>query len=232
MVSYIQPNVELGTGNLMHIAQKFERLLETYRHLDGRRWTGQELDEATGGVVTRSYVTNLRKGRIENPGYEKLRAIAKVMNFSPELWFQEVTDSNVLRVENDDSANIAEKVNHLFKVIKNDTTGEPYTNTEVARFSLGDLTEEQVEQIRTGANSNPSVDQVVALADVFGVHPSYFLDRGKKPPVLDQEAMEILRDETLSAIAHKSLHLPDREREMILGIIQQFEETREDQDVR
>jgi transcriptional regulator with XRE-family HTH domain len=63
--------------------------METYRRPDGRRWTGQELDEATGGVVTRSYVTNLRKGRIDNPGYEKLRAIAKVMGFPPELWFQE-----------------------------------------------------------------------------------------------------------------------------------------------
>ena len=29
--------------------------------------------------MTRSYVTNLRKGRIENPGYEKMRAIAKAM---------------------------------------------------------------------------------------------------------------------------------------------------------
>ena len=63
--------------------------METYRRPDGRQWTGQELDEATGGVVTRSYVTNLRKGRIDNPGYEKLRAIAKVMGFPPELWFQE-----------------------------------------------------------------------------------------------------------------------------------------------
>ena len=63
--------------------------METYRRPDGRQWTGQELDEATGGVVTRSYVTNLRKGRIDNPGCEKLRAIAKVMGFPPELWFQE-----------------------------------------------------------------------------------------------------------------------------------------------
>ena len=57
----------------MHIAQKFEDLLETYRRPDGRRWSGQEIDEATGGVVSRSYVTNLRKGRIENPGYEKMK---------------------------------------------------------------------------------------------------------------------------------------------------------------
>jgi transcriptional regulator with XRE-family HTH domain len=43
-----------------------------------------ELEKATGGVVPRSYVTNLRKGRIESPGYEKLRAIAKAMGFAPE----------------------------------------------------------------------------------------------------------------------------------------------------
>src|SRR5215216_3122787 len=73
----------------MHIAQKFEGLLEMYRHPDGRRWSRQEIDEATGGVVTRSYITNLRKGRIENPGFEKLKAIAKVMDFPPELWFEE-----------------------------------------------------------------------------------------------------------------------------------------------
>jgi hypothetical protein len=35
--------------------------------------------------------------------------------------------------------------------------------------------------------------------------------------------MSIFRDETVSAIAHKSLHLPGREKQMILGIIRQFE---------
>jgi transcriptional regulator with XRE-family HTH domain len=73
----------------MHIAQKFEVLLEIYRRPDGRKWSGQEIDEATGGVVTRSYVTNLRKGRIENPGYEKMKAIAKAMGFAPEVWFED-----------------------------------------------------------------------------------------------------------------------------------------------
>src|SRR3712207_4206602 len=53
-------------------------------------WGGQDLHDATGGVVTRSYVSTLRKGRIENPGFEKLRAIAKAMNFPPELWFEDV----------------------------------------------------------------------------------------------------------------------------------------------
>jgi hypothetical protein len=69
------------------------------------------------------------------------------------------------------------------------------------------------------------MNQVVALADVFGVHPSYFLDTARKAPLLDEEAMRIFQDETISAIAHKSLHLPGRERQMILNIIQQFEDT-------
>ncbi|MBA2619226.1 MAG: hypothetical protein H0U91_13830, partial [Rubrobacter sp.] len=76
----------------MHIAEKFQRLLDTYRHPDGRWWKGAELQKATGGVVIRSYVTNLRKGRIESPGYDKLRAIAKAMGFPPALWFEEDLD--------------------------------------------------------------------------------------------------------------------------------------------
>jgi hypothetical protein len=78
-----------GILNAMHIAHEFEHLLNTHRRPDGHRWTGQQLDEATGGVVTRSYVTNLRKGRIESPGYEKMNVIAKAMGFPPELWFEE-----------------------------------------------------------------------------------------------------------------------------------------------
>jgi transcriptional regulator with XRE-family HTH domain len=211
----------------MHIARKFERLLEMYRHADGRRWSGQEIDEATGGVVTRSYVTNLRKGRIENPGFEKLRAIAKVMGFPPELWFEEVPDSGAgMPTESlPADSSMADRTNRLFDLVRNESSGTPFTNAEVARMSLGDLSEEHVAQIRSGELTNPSMNQVVALADVFGVHPSYFLDTARKAPLLDEEAMRIFQDETVSAIAHKSLHLPGRERQMILNIIQQFEDT-------
>src|ERR671911_396856 len=127
---------------------------------------------------------------------------------------------------------IAQKINRLFHLIKNETTGGPYTNAEVARLSLGDLTEEHIEQIRAGKLTDPSMKQVVTLAEVFGVHPAYFLDSTRKLPLLDEEAMSILRDETVSAIAHKSLHLPGRERQMILGIIRQFEDAHEVDDGR
>jgi hypothetical protein len=72
----------------MHIAQRFEELLDSYRHPDGSRWTGQQIDEATDGVVTRSYFVNLRKGRIRSPGHEKMAAIALAMDFPPAAWFE------------------------------------------------------------------------------------------------------------------------------------------------
>jgi transcriptional regulator with XRE-family HTH domain len=205
----------------MHIAQKFERLLDIYRRPDGHRWTGQQLDEATGGVVSRSYVTNLRKGRIDNPGYEKMRAIAKAMGFAPEVWFEDGLGEGRSIGQTEDSRGVAGRLEHVFEVVRNPKTGEPYTNAEVARMTLGDLSEEEVERIRTGAISDPTVSHVASLASVFGVEPSYLLDRGE-PSLLDEELVQALRDEDVRAITRESSRLPDGERRLVLGIVRQF----------
>jgi transcriptional regulator with XRE-family HTH domain len=205
----------------MHIAQKFEDLLEMYRRPDGRKWSGQEIDEATGGVVSRSYVTNLRKGRIENPGYEKLAAMAKAMGFAPEVWFEDGLGEERPTRRGAESRDVAGRLEHLFEVVRNPKTGQPYTNAEVARMTLGDLSEEDVQRIRTGAISDPSVGQVTALASVFGVEPAYFLNRGE-PTLLDEELVHALRDEDVRAITRESSRLPDGERRLVLGIVRQF----------
>jgi transcriptional regulator with XRE-family HTH domain len=147
-----------GAAHLAQIAQKFERLLETYRRPDGSMWGGQDLHKATGGVVTRSYVTSLRKGRIENPGFEKLRAIARAMGFPPELWFEDVE----------------------------------------------------------------------GLEAVSGGRPSWFLDREDKLALLDEDLVEALRDETARAVLREVARLPERERRIILGIVRQFGEQRDE----
>src|SRR5688572_8935826 len=205
----------------MHIAQKFETLLEIYRRPDGRKWSGQEIDEATGGVVSRSYVTNLRKGRIENTGYEKMRAIAKAMGFAPEMWFEDGLGEGRLIAQAEQSRGLAARLEHLFEVVRNPRTGESYTNGEVARMTLGDLSEEDVERIRTGADSDPTVGQVAALASVFGVEPSYLLDRGE-PSLLDEELVKALRDADVRDITRESSRLPEGERRLVLGIVRQF----------
>jgi len=41
------------------IAQRFERLLDSYRRPDGRKWGGTDLQDVTKGIVTKPYVTHL-----------------------------------------------------------------------------------------------------------------------------------------------------------------------------
>lgn len=215
---------------MMSVAERFEYLLDHYRRPGGTAWGGQDFHHATGGVVTRSYVTNLRKGRIESPGYDKLAAIAKAMGFPPRLWFEDLerSDASVHAEAADDVRSLADRVNQLFDAIRDDKTGELYTNAEIARMSVGDLSEEYIEGMRAGSIVSPPMDKVIALADVFSVDPLYFFDRGERPLIIDRDLLDVFRDETVSAIAHKSLHLPDREKQTILGIIRQFEDMHED----
>jgi transcriptional regulator with XRE-family HTH domain len=204
----------------LHVAQRFELFLDAYRRPDGSRWTGQRLDEATGGVVTRSHVTNLRKGRIENPGYEKMLAIAKAMGFPPEAWFDETPGDGALAVPAE-GQDLAGRVGHLFETLRHPGTGEPYTDADVARRSAGVLMETEVVGIRSGAIPDPTVGQVAALAAVFGIEPSYLVDRKGAPP-LDAETLEALADDTANAILRESAHLPKREKRVVLGIVRQF----------
>ncbi len=205
----------------MRISQKFEQLCETYRRPDGTRWNGQQLQDATGGVVTRSYVSMMRKGRIENPGFDKLRAIAKAMGFPPESWFEESDEiGNAARIgPRVGERDVAGRLNHLFAVVKNERTGASYSSADVARMSLGDLTVDEIEGIRSGALENPTISQVVALAQAFGVHPTYFFDAGTRPALLGEQEMNALADDKSREILNMSLDLSDREKDMVLDMI-------------
>jgi hypothetical protein len=87
-------------------------------------------------------------------------------------------------------------------------------------MTLGDLSEEDVEKLRMGAVSDPTVGQVAALASVFGVEPSYLLDRGE--PLFDGELVEALRKSTAREATREISRLPERERRLVLGIVRQF----------
>lgn len=75
-------------GGSEHVSERFRRLLALYRRPDGGEWGGQDLENTIGGAVTRSYVANPKKGRIESPGLAKLGAISRAMGFPPPLWFE------------------------------------------------------------------------------------------------------------------------------------------------
>jgi len=69
------------------------------------------------------------------------------------------------------------------------------------------------------------VGQVAALAGVFGVEPSYLLERGE-PTLLDEKLVQALRDEDVRDITRESSRLPDGERRIVLGIVRQFRDQR------
>ena len=145
------------------------------------------------------------------------------MGFAPEVWFEERLGEGRIIEQAEELRGLAGRLEHVFEVIRNPKTGEPYTNAEVARMTLGDLSEEDVERIRAGAVRDPSVGQVAALASVFGVEPSYLLDY-ESSPLLDEELVQALGDGDVRDITRESSRLPDRERQLVLGIVRQFRE--------
>ena len=106
-------------------------------------------------------------------------------------------------------------------LVRHPRTEEPCTNAEVARMSVGALTEDAVEGMRTGRISDPTVSQVAALAAVFGVEPSYLVDQDAAP-TLDAETLVALADEITREITREALRLPERERVIVLTIVRQF----------
>jgi len=149
-----------------------------------------------------------------------MRAIAKAMGFPPEAWFDESVGDGTPELQSGEGRGTAGRLEHLFKVIRNPASGELYTNAEVARMTLGDLIEEDVEGIRTGAIADPTVSQVATLAGVFGVEPSYVLNHGAL--LFDGELVEALRDEAVQGAAREISRLSERERRLVLGIVRQF----------
>ena len=138
------------------------------------------------------------------------------------MWFEEHLGSGGGSPAQPKGTGIPGRVEHLFEVVKNPKTGESYTNAEVVRMSAGHLTVEDVEGIRTGKITDPSVGRVAALAAAFGVPPSYLLDRGKEPSILDEEVLGALADERSAVILKESVSLTEREKQIVLGIVRQF----------
>jgi hypothetical protein len=89
-------------------------------------------------------------------------------------------------------------------------------------MSLGDLTEEGIEEIRSGAVTAPPLGCVIALARAFSVEPSYLVD-GTGEAHFDWEVARTLSDDTIQAITLGCARLPRREKGLILGIVRQFE---------
>jgi transcriptional regulator with XRE-family HTH domain len=208
-------------------ARKFERLLRAHPRADGRIWRGVDLDRATNGYINGSYVTALRKGRIEEPGLNKLRRISEVMGFPFQSWFEPLdteprAGAAAVGIGRPAGDSISVRLDYLFEAIPNDKTGEPLTEAEVARLSLGRLGEGDVRGMRSGAMANPSREMLLALCDVFDVDLSYWDERADQAELLDPHTLRALRDKESLAILHKSYGLPDEDKSLIMTVLDEL----------
>jgi transcriptional regulator with XRE-family HTH domain len=203
--------------------ERFKRLLKRCRKPDGSEWMPAEIRDATNGFVNLSYISNLQAGRIRKPGLDKLKAIAEAMGFPWQLWFEDSEDwEKITEKQAGDRRSVADLLNHLFAVVDNFRTGRPYTTKEVAQLSAGKLTQGQVEDMRRGRLENPTLEQLLALSDVFGVDPGYWFSSPSDIARLDRKTLEALRDPNAHLILQKSLGVSEQDRSMILLLIERL----------
>lgn len=210
-------------------AQKFERLLATHPNPNtGKPWRGVEIERATDGFVNSQYVSALRKGLNNRPGLDKLRAIAEVMGFPFDLWLKEPEEWRRTIAEQDSiaSTSVADKLNYLFEAIPDEQTGKPLTNEDVASVSQGRLSSGQIEALRSGQRTNPSIRELLALCDVFDVDFSYWDLRRERPPLMDPETLRALRDPESIALLHKSQSIPEDDRGLLMTVIDEMQRRR------
>ena len=177
----------------------------------------------TGGFVTRSYVSSLRKGKIGSPGFDKLRSIAGAMGFPPELWFDDSLGAAPGPTVAGEEATVAERLKRLFETIVDDGHDKPYTTADVARMSYGGITEEEIDGILAGSIEHPTLDQVLALSEAFGVEPSYFTRRIRSANGIPDS----LAQEESTTIVRKTLALSGEDRKVILDLLDHLGRRRE-----
>ena len=219
----------MGAGE--HYAEKFRHLLKSYPRPGGGRWRGRDLERATNGFVNGSYVTALKKGRIDRPGLDKLRRIAEVMGFPFELWLEYPSDWKLSPESTgqaeDASGTLAGLLNHLFETLVDPESGRPYTNAEISAATQGRLSDTEIAQMRAGELRNPNRDQLLALSDAFDIDPSYWFGRGERRPVLRPELAEALRNRRTYALLHKSLDLDEGDKDIVMVLMEQLSRRQE-----
>jgi transcriptional regulator with XRE-family HTH domain len=102
-------------------------------------------------------------------------------------------------------ASLAEKVQQLFDVVR-PPEGDEYTHEEVAsalRAAGGPtISATYVWQLRKGIRDNPTKHHIEALADFFGVAPSYFFDEDAGQRIdAELDLLVAVRDPAIRALA-------------------------------
>src|SRR5689334_2120708 len=101
--------------------------------------------------------------------------------------------------------NFAVRLNNLFEE-KRKPDGSQYSQNEVIDGTNDVLNRVYLWKLRTGRASNPSFQVIQALAEFFGVDPSYFFESDEVRSDFQQNEK---RDQLLDLIALRSSELDD-----------------------
>ncbi|MGN9810348.1 XRE family transcriptional regulator [Micromonospora sp. BQ11] len=119
---------------------------------------------------------------------------------------------------------LADRLNHLFEVVRPAGRDRPYSNPEVARAvsARGEvqISAQYLWALRNGSRDNPTVKQIDALAAFFGVPPAYFLSDERAADIDEQLALlAAVRDADVREIMRRSSTLSGPDRLAVLRII-------------
>ncbi len=113
--------------------------------------------------------------------------------------------------------NFADKLNRLFEENRK-PDGMHHTQTEVVEATKGVLTRVYLWKLRKGQATNPGFHVIQALAEFFGVDPSYFFESEEIKAALARENQE--RDRMIDQIALRSSKLDEDEKQTVLIMIE------------
>ncbi|MBB0245806.1 XRE family transcriptional regulator [Streptomyces alkaliphilus] len=123
---------------------------------------------------------------------------------------------------------LAEKVDRLFQVIHPAGRG-PYSLREVAQ-GIADrggptMSASFLHQLRKGQRDNPGIKYLKALADFFGVPPSYFFDEEEGRRVdTELSLLESMRDSQVRSVALRASGLSPETLRTVQAIIERARE--------
>ena len=132
--------------------------------------------------------------------------------------------AGISRVQVDESASLAEKINRLFETMHPAGRGA-LSNEEVAdaiRARGGPtISGQYLWQLRKGKRDNPTRQHIQALAQYFRVPVAYFFDDALTEAYdADMEAIAALRDADIRQIAVRAADLTSTGRRAVLALIE------------
>lgn len=127
-----------------------------------------------------------------------------------------------------DDSGLAARLNKLFELMRK--AGAPPLSNAAAAAAITEKTGVPISpaylwQLRSGLKTNPTVAHLRAIADYFGVPPSYLVDRGTDPAIDAQlNLLQALRDNGVHDLAARASGLTPQALNSLAAIVDRLRE--------